>query len=533
MRNQYLLIGALWLAVLPFGSAEAQRGYTRAQYNMLDEARTLMDAGQWSDAYKIYKRLLYLDTTFAETYYGIGMCEANMPDKRAKAVGHFEVAVRHGSLEAVYRLALERHRQQRFAEEITLLEQYRNQNGRDIPRAEVDRQIAIAYNARSLVAEPVRLRIRNLGPAINSPAHDYCPLVTADGNTIFFTSRRPGTMGGLKDDAGQFYEDIYMSTRTDEVWKRAANIQAPVNSTMQDATVGLSPDGNEMIIYRASMENPNGELLITQRAQGMWGTPQRMTDKINSKFHEPSATISPDGSEIYFTSDRPGGFGGRDLYRIRRLPNNQWSEPLNLGPEINTPYDEDAPFMHSDGTTLFFSSNGHGTMGGFDIFKAALLDPDMNVWEKPVNLGYPLNTVNDDIYFCLSEDGRTGYFSSERDGGLGGQDIYEVVFPMSQVEYQLVQGVVTDTNEEPVKARIVLTNTKTDEIFGIYNTNARTGRYIMALRPGQPYHMEVSAEGYSPWEHDLFTSDEDVLDMLMLDVKMMPGEKTAVALPEH
>lgn len=533
MRRIYQLTFTSVLILLACSSVSAQRGYTRTQYNMLDEARTLMEDGQWNDAYKIYKRLLYLDTTFAETYYGIGMCEVNMPAFRDRATGHFEMAVRHGNVEAIYRLALERHRQQRFPEAITLLESYRNQNGRDIQKQEVDRQIAIVQTARSLTADPVRLRIRNLGRGINSPSHDYCPVVTSDGNTMYFTSRRPGALGGLKDEGGQFFEDIYMSTRSEEIWKRATNVLAPVNSSMQDATVGLSPDGNEMIIYRASTDKPNGELLITQRAQGIWAEPQLMTEKINSKHHEPSATISPDGSEIYFTSDRPGGYGGRDLYRIRRLPNGQWSEPLNLGPEINTPYDEDAPFMHSDGTTLFFSSNGHNTMGGFDIFKAALLDPDMNVWEKPVNLGYPLNTVNDDIYFCLSEDGHTGYFSSEREGGLGGQDIYEVIFPTSQVEYQLVQGVITNPNEQPLKARIVLTNTKTDEIFGIYNTNSRTGRYIMAVRPGQPYHMEVNAEGYANWEYDLFPKDEDVVEMMLLDVQMLPGDNTADTLPQH
>ncbi|HMN04822.1 MAG TPA: hypothetical protein PKD45_03775 [Flavobacteriales bacterium] len=529
MTPRQMLLVALLLA-LPFVPASAQRGYSRAQYNMLDEARTLMEAGQWSDAYKIYKRLLNADTTSAETYYGIGMCEANMPDKRAMASSHFEIAVRHGHQEALYRLALERHRQERFGEELALLEQYRSRNGRDIPREEIDRQIAMAHTASSLTADPVRLKIRNLGPAVNSPAHDYCPVVTADGSRMFFTSRRAGTMGALKDASDQFYEDIYVSEQQGGQWGAARNVGAPINSIMQDATVGLSPDGNEMIIYRAGTDNPAGELLISQRAQGIWSTPARMTDKINSKYHEPSAAISPDGSEIYFTSDRPGGFGGRDLYRIRRLPNGQWSEPLNLGPEINTPYDEDAPFLHSDGTTLFFSSNGHNTMGGFDIFKAALLDPDMNVWEKPVNLGYPLNTVNDDIYFSLSEDGRTGYFSSERPGGLGGQDIHEVIFPVSQVEYQLVQGVVTDGNEQPLKARIVVTDTRTETVFGIYNTNGRTGRYIMAIRPGQPYQLDVSAEGYVDRELNLLTTDEDVVDLMMLDIKLAPGEKTAGAL---
>ncbi len=533
MRREQRVITAVIMAIAINGTVEAQRGYNRAQYNMLDEARILMEAGQWTDAYRIYKRLVIVDTMFAETYYGIGMCEVNMPDKRGQAAARFEVAARYGSVEGIYQLAMARHRQQRFAEEITLLEQYRHEKGREVPNAEVDRQILIANNARSLTADPVRLRIRNMGASINSPAHDYSPLATADGTTMYFTSRRPGAMGGLKDESGQYYEDIYTSTKTDDIWSRAKNLQAPVNSTMQDATVGLSPDGNEMIIYRASDEMPDGDLFITQRSQGVWSTPVRMTDEINSKAHEPSATISPDGSEIYFTSDRTGGFGGRDLYRIRRLPNGLWSLPLNLGPKINTAYDEDGPFLHSDGTTLFFSSNGHNTMGGFDIYKAALLDPDMNIWDKPMNMGYPLNTVNDDIYFSLGEDGRTGYFSSEREGGLGGQDIYEVVFPTSQVEYLLVQGVVTNANEEPLKARIILTDSKTDEIFGIYNTNERTGRYVMAIRPGHAYHMVVESEGFAPWEYDLYHEDEEMTGTISLDVSMTHNEKTAGALPQH
>src|SRR5690606_9247303 len=325
--------------------------------------------------YRIYKRLVSVDTTFAETYYGMGLCEVNMPDKRERSVERFEVAARHGSVEGIYQLARARHGQERFSEAITLFEQYRHETGREVPNAEVDRLIEIAQNARSLTSDPKRLRIRNLGAAINSPAHDYCPLVTADGSRMYFTSRRPGTMGGLKDESGQYYEDIYGSTRTDEVWGRAMNIQAPVNTSMQDATVGLSTDGNEMIIYRASDLVPNGDLFITQRTQGVWATPERMTEHIYSKADEPRATISPAGTEIYLPSDRAGGFGGRDLCRIRRRPNGQWSLPLNLGPKINTAYDEDAPFLHSDGTTLFFSSNGHNTMGGFDIFKSALLDP--------------------------------------------------------------------------------------------------------------------------------------------------------------
>lgn len=533
MKKPQRLLPLLLIALSLSGTAQAQRGYSRSQYNMLDEARTLMEARQWTDAYRIYKRLMNVDTTFAETYYGIGLCEANIPEKRDLAPAHFEVAARYGSIEGTYQLALARHRQGRFSEEITLLDHYRSLSGRDVPNEEVDRQTVIANTARDLIADPLHLRIRNMGGSINSPAHDYCPLVTADGSTIYFTSRRPGTLGGQQDESGQYYEDIYTAQRKDDMWTRAINIQAPMNSAMQDATVGLSPDGNEMVIYRASDLLPDGDLFISQRTQGVWSTPERMTDQINSKAHEPSATISPDGSEIYFSSDRPGGFGGRDLYRIRRLPNGHWSLPLNLGPKINTRHDEDAPFLHSDGTTLFFSSNGHRTMGGFDIFKAGLLDPDMNVWDEPENMGYPLNTVNDDIYFCLNEDGRTGYFSSERAGGLGGQDIYEVVFPTSQIEYLLVRGVVTNGNDEPLKARIILTRSGGDEVLGIFNTNANTGRYVMAVRPGHDYHVAVSAEGFVPWEYDFHAGDDDITGEITLDVPMVHGERTAGTVQQH
>lgn len=529
MRHSYLTL--LAFAAL-CGTASAQHGYSRANYRMLDEARALYEGEQWTDAAKIYKRLLPVDTSFADVYYELGVCERMIPVLRDHADAHFEAAARHGSIEGLYQLALARHRQQRFDEEIQLLEAYKQARGREEVDAEVDRHIAIAQNAKQLTAQPVELRIRNLGVTVNSTAHDYCPLVTADGTTMYFTSRREGTMGGFKDPSGQYFEDIYSTHLQDEVWSRAANVGAPLNTYVQDATVGLSPDGNEMIIYRTSQDLVSGDLFLTKRVQGAWQKPERMTDRINGPAHEPSATISPDGSEIYFTSDREGGFGGRDLYRIRRLPNGEWSLPLNLGPTVNTANDEDAPFMHSDGTTLFFSSNGHNTMGGYDIFKATLLDPDMNVWGKPENMGYPLNTVNDDIYFCLSEDGRTGYFSSERPSGLGGQDIYQVVFPTSQIDYLLVRGIVTDALEEPVKARITLTDASGEEVVGVYNTHERTGRYVMAVRPGERYTMLVQAPGFDDRTKELSTDVTITTREMALDLQLVRNDRTARAVQQ-
>ena len=477
-------------------TTSAQKGYTRTHSKMLDEAKSLYEARQWSDAAKIYRKLADVDTTFGEVAYDLGMCFNKMPGQRDLAAGQFERAARNGSIEAKFEVAMMCHRKQRFDEEIVLLAAYKQETGRALADAEVDRRIGMANIAKELTAFPAEMSIRNMGTLLNSKDHDYCPIITADGNTMYFTSRREGSTGSMRDPSGQYFEDIYVAKRIDEIWTNATNVGAPLNTFVQDATVGLNPDGSSMIIYRTAQNLTSGDLYECNKHLGLWQPPAKMTDRINSEFHEPSATISPDGSEIYFTSDREGGLGGRDIYRIRKLPNDQWSLPLNLGATINTPYDEDAPFMHSDGTTLFFSSNGHSTMGGYDIFKSTLLDYDMNGWAPPENMGYPLNTVNDDIYFCMSEDGQTGYFSSERSGGVGGQDIYQITFPTSQLEYLVVRGVITDLNEEPVKARIMLTDRGGDELIGVYTANAKTGRYLMVVEPNENYTMTVEAAGF-------------------------------------
>ena len=506
----------------------AQNNYKRIHNEMLDQAKDALDHDDLEEAVKLYKRLLPIDTTFSPVYYEMGMCMVNMPGQKEKSTAMFEQAVRHGHIEALYQLGLARHRQQRFDQALDLFKSYKSMKMREKDDVDVDRHLAMVATAKEMVKQPIELEIRNMGSMVNSEAHDYCPLITADGNTMYFTSRRSGTTGGLKDPSGQWFEDIYSAKRIDEVWTNAVNAGPGLNTMVHDATVGLNPDGSSMILYRTQKNLVSGDLYEARMHSREWQVPVLMTDKINSTAHEPSASIAPGGEEIYFTSDREGGYGGRDIYRIRRLPNNEWSQPLNLGPTINTAYDEDAPFIHSDGTTLFFSSNGHNTMGGYDIFKSVLLDPDMNGWGAVENMGYPLNTVNDDIYFSLSEDGYTGYFSSERPGGMGMQDIYQVVFPGSQLNYVVVRGVVADAGDEPLKARIILTDMTGEEILGVYNSNEKTGRYLMVLEPGHRYKIAVEASGYATYASELHAKAviSDTREM-PFDILMMPGGASA------
>lgn len=503
---------------------QAQQNYKRLHNQMLDQAKVLFANEDYEDAARIYKRLLPVDTTFGEVYHEYAVCLLNLPGSRGMAIPFLEQAVRHDHTEAYLELGSARHRQHRFEEAEQLFQRYKKLHFRAVKDEEVDRRIAMVRHAREFVATPVDVRIRNMGSTINSTAHDYCPLVTADGNALYFTSRRKGTTGDVKDGSGQYFEDIYMARRIDDVWTNAVNLRSPMNTRMHDATVGLNPDGSSMIIFRTNPVNMAGDLFEAISRNGQWQEPALMTERINSKHHEPSASIAPGGDEIYFTSDRPGGFGGRDLYRIRRLPNGEWSLPLNLGPNVNTAQDEDAPFIHSDGVTLFFSSKGHTSMGGFDIFKAVLTDPDMNGWSTPENMGYPLNTVNDDIYFSLSEDGQTGFFSSERSGGLGMQDIHQVEFPGTQLDYIVVRGVVTDASDEAVQARILVTDLEGTEVQGIYNSNASTGRYLLVLTPGERYAMTVEAAGFVTQRSELHARTVNGTRELPMDIQLVRSE---------
>lgn len=513
--------------VLACATGFAQKNFKRVQMQMWDQARTLYAAEEYEQAARLYRQLAPVDTAFSQLSHDLGVCMMNIPGMRDEASPYLERAVRQGYKEAYLQLGLLRHQQNRFGEAIALLEQYKGMVNGAIEHQEADRLIEMAQNGRVLLETPVKVRIKNLGPLVNSTAHDYCPLVTADGTTMYFTSRREGTRGGGKDVNGQFYEDIYVTRRIGDTWTKAKNAGAVLNTNSHDATVGLNPDGSSMIIYRSSNGMASGDLYEARAEVLQWQKPELMTEKINSKYHEPSASIAPGGDEIYFSSDRPGGLGGRDLYRIRRLPNGQWSEPLNLGPKVNTELDEDAPFVHSDGTTLFFSSQGHNSMGGFDIFKVVLEDPDMNGWGDPQNMGWPLNTVNNDIFFSLSADGATGYFSSEREDGLGKQDIYMIEFPDSQLDHVYVLGTVKGSDDKPLKARIMLTPPDGEEVLGIYNTNGKNGRFMMLMSKHQRGTVTVEAPGYQTREIAIKGMPDDVASKEMrFDIELEPeGER--------
>jgi len=288
---------------------------------------------------------------------------------------------------------------------------------------EVNRKVFECRNATVYMEHPVDVTISNLDSKINSEYPDYAPTISENENVMVFTSRRPGDNANDRvADDHEYYEEILVSEKVNGVWGPAKNPGPPLNTGYHNASVNLSPDGTEIIIYH---DTNGGDLLLSKKKEdGKWGAPEPM-DGINTEYLESSATITQDDKTIYFTSNRPGGYGGTDIYSCELSKGNKWVNIKNLGPLVNTDLDEEGVFISANGQHLYFSSNGLAGMGDLDIYRSTF-DAVKKEWSEPVNLGYPINSVENDIYFVLTADEKFAYISSLRHDNLGEQDIYKV-----------------------------------------------------------------------------------------------------------
>lgn len=367
--------------------------------------------------------------------------------------------------------------------------------------SDLDKQIATDNNAIEFTKDTAIVTIVNLGDSINTTYPEYSPVVSADESTLIFTSRRPDGTGGERGENNQYYEDIYISHKNkDGKWGSPGSIGSNINTFGNEADISLSPDGQKLYVYR----DVNGGDIYSSILEGdTWSGLVPLGSNINSPSWETHASESSDGTTLYFVSDRKeGSFGGRDIWRCVKLPNGQWSLPSNLGPTINTAFDEDAPFIHPDGVTLFFSSKGHKNMGGFDIFKSTKQEDGK--WSEPENLKAPINTPDDDIFYVQSVDGKRGYFSSVRQSGFGDLDIYMINFEKSIAEpLTLLKGylVFNGTEKVPTNVQISATDIESGLVVQNVRPNAITGKYILILNPGSggaTYNISYEADGFQP-----------------------------------
>lgn len=401
--------------------------------------------------------------------------------------------------DAKFYLAKIRHKQREFDDAIKQLESYKkiNSKQRTYSDLEIDYLYNCCANAKALISQAHLSVIKNIGTNINSVYDDYVPVITPEEDNLYFTSKRKGSSNNKKNGDNNYFEDVYVSRKKDSVWQMAENLGFPINTETNDACVAISNDGLKMIIYRTSEDGASGDLYVSKQIGNQrWEKPQLLGKEINTEFIETSACFSNDSNELYFSSNRPNGFGGKDIYRIRKLPDGRWAQPFNLGSNVNTPYDEDAPYLHPNGISLYFSSKGHNTMGDYDVFKS-VLTPETHQFSKPENLGFPINDVDNDIFFVMSADGKRGYYSSVKKGSIGGSDIYQVDTRFGDDDVVVKHGRAYLDNV-PSKIKIALVDKETNEIVGEYFSNSNTGKFIMVLNPIKAYKMEIDEEGFEP-----------------------------------
>ncbi len=443
-------------------------------------------------------------------HYKTGVCyqkSVGVADQ-LKAIPYFEYAIKNqAAVPAVVHFDLGELylRNENLSKAIDSYTQYKELTKTDkAAQAKANRALEIARNAMGFMAVSRSVTVQNLGPAINTEHTEYNPVVSADESVMAFTALRPDTKTRSGD---KFTEQIYMTTRNGGAWSSPAVV--PVSSEYNVGTAGISADGQKMLIFMGGATDPGNIFVINKAGEG-WSNPAILANTLNSKYLESTASITPDGKTIYFASDRLGGQGGMDIFKIELQPNGNWSQPVNLGAPINTKADEDAPYIHPDKKTLFFTSDGHNTMGGRDIFFSKLVN---NKWTRPENMGYPVNTTANDNYFTLIADGTRGYFSSDRKGGYGAQDLYYVDMPSgaSSIPLTMLKGKILDAETgKALPTKIYLIDNETNKKLDfVYDPDPETGNYLIILPPAKNYDMVIESEGFLPYTININIPNQD------------------------
>jgi outer membrane protein OmpA-like peptidoglycan-associated protein/Tol biopolymer transport system component len=456
----------------------------------------LIKEGQYEEALEPLLSLASLKPEDPEVAYKTGLVYFNLKDP-VNALPYFEKAKNGGSSAAdlEYYIGGCYHLSHKLEEAISAYESYKaTLKAKDKEKLKlVNQQITYCKNGLELIKNPQKVTITNLGPGVNSKYADYVPAVSVDESMLVFTSRRENSTGGEKfPDDNQYYEDIYISYKENGAWGPAIQMGDGINTPTHDACVGISPDGQEIFLYK--IDN-GGDLYVSELTGSTWNKPKSLGNQVNSSSFESSASISADKKTLFFTSDRKG-VGATDIYMTRKQPNGEWGKPILLGPQVNTPLEEESPFIHADGRTLYFSSKGHNSMGGYDIFSVAIDIETGEILSEPVNVGYPINTAGDDVFFVWSADNKRAYFSSEREGGYGMKDIY-MLERNAKASLAVFKGVIMNSeSKKPVAATILVTDINKKKILGAYNSNSSTGKYTIVLPAGKNYGISVEALGY-------------------------------------
>ncbi len=535
LMRKFIIVTVLFFTIY---STVAQRNVEFTSANFPDQRRELRQAirsieegdemieyeNRYAAALLLYKEAYELNPNNAKLNYKVGVCYYKSALKH-DCLQYFEKAYQLNpqvDRQILYYLGRGYHLNYQFDK----ADKYYTDYIRTIrDRSEisfVNHLKAQCQYAKRLTQDTLKnIIITNVGSGINTEYNEYAPLITADGTKMFFTSRRENTTGGNIAEDGQYFEDIYMSTNLGDGWTPAENIGRPINQRVHSAAVGLSPDGDRLFVY---VDDNGGDIYISEFDGNRWSRPECIGKNINTPYHESKATISADGQTLYFISDRPDlSIGGRDIFYSNLDDRGEWGPPTNLGPTINTEYDEVDIFFHPDGETMFFSSAGHNSLGGLDIFRTSR--DEAGNWNRPENVGFPINTPGDDTFFVTTQCATIGYFASIRPGGHGLLDIYEITFvderTFLDIYTNTVEGVVRDVDtREPLFADIEIFDITNDSVYTNINSDSNTGEYTTEVKSGVEYRMLVTKPGYIPHSENFEFSSITEDQLLIIDVDL-------------
>jgi hypothetical protein len=510
MQNRSVIVFVLFLLV-----CYTTKLHSQSNKELEEEAYFYFNNKDFKKAYELYDKLYAKNPKDLDYKFKLGYCCLFYPEKKSRAVEIFEDIKKNDSKKSRdidYYVGKAYHVNYRFQDAIKSLEAYLAVIGNH-PKEDdklfvedAKQTLKNCANGIELIDKKVQADITNLGAPINSDEVEGVPVITADESIMIFTyAGKKSTGGKLNDDLkpdqnGEYREDIFMSVKqADSTWGEPSGIPS-LNTNGNDAAIAISPDGQTMFTF--SSNNDLGDLYVSHLSGTDWSKPERLNKNINTEAWEGSCSMTADGRYLFFASERKGGLGGRDIYVSEKV-NGDWGPAENLGPKINTQFDEDAPFIHPDGITLFFSSKGHSSIGGYDIMFSLKKDGE---WLEPKNMGIPLNTTEDDRYYVINAKGDKGFFSSDRGGagGKGKQDIY-VVTPGILGEKPVIamlKGTVYG-NDKPMEGKIEVFKVATMSLIGPYYSNKTSGKYLLALSPGYKYKIKCSAVGFESIEEEL------------------------------
>jgi len=498
--KKLLCIIVVVMSLMVFGHSYAQKNEYKAMY---DSAKQYFQVKNYQMALPVFLRMSQLEPDNANIAYHIGICYNNMPLDKHMAIPYLERATSNVSKEykndvdeknapvnAFYYLGQAYLINYELEKAIATTEKYKTFLDENSPATELlnaDRQITMCNVAKEMIKDPVPIKVVNLGENINTKYPEYAPAVDFDSKTLVFTARRNTNVGGYMEPNGYYFEDLYISTKDkNDKWRKAKNMGSPINSDDHEASISLSADKKQLFIYID--DKGDGNIYVSNADKNEWSAPEKLSSPINTKAWEAHASLSPDGKVLYFTSNRNGGFGEMDIYKSDRKSNGKWGEAVNLGDVINTPFNEDGPFILSD-STLYFCSEGHNTMGGYDIFSSKMkMD---GTWSKPENMGYPINTTSNDMFYT-PVDSLGGYFASVRKEGFGDLDIYKLsIFKLK------IRGVAIDkqTKEIIPEAIVTLLNDKMEVVDQVIADE--NGAYTFLADYNMNYNIKGQKENYT------------------------------------